>query len=130
MDAAAAAPGLRVLIVDDNLDAAEMLGESLRALGHSTRLALDGPGALAATREFHPHIALLDLGLPVMDGFEVAERLKASAPDIELVAITGYGQEADRRRTERAGFVEHLVKPVDLQRLEDWLRTRQSRRNG
>ena len=129
MDAAAAAPGLRVLIVDDNLDAAEMLGESLRALGHSTRLALDGPGALAAAREFHPHVALLDLGLPVMDGFEVAERLKALAPDIELVAITGYGQDTDRRRTDRAGFVEHLVKPVDLQRLEDWLRSRQSRRN-
>ena len=64
-----------------------------------------------------------------MDGFEVAERLKALAPDIELVAITGYGQDTDRRRTDRAGFVEHLVKPVDLQRLEDWLRSRQSRRN-
>jgi signal transduction histidine kinase len=127
MDASTTPRGLRVLIVDDNLDAAEMLAESLRVLGHSTRLALDGPSALAAAREFHPHVALLDLGLPVMDGFEVAEQLKESAPDIELVAITGYGQDADRRRTERAGFVEHLVKPVDLQRLEDWLRKRQSR---
>jgi CheY-like chemotaxis protein len=72
---------------------------------------------------------LLDLGLPVMDGFEVAERLKAM-PGMErvaLVAITGYGQEADRERTQQAGFDEHMVKPVDLDQLEDWLRARQER---
>ena len=81
---------------------------------------------------FHPDVALLDLGLPVMDGFEVAQRLK-DLPDsghVELVAITGYGQDIDRRRTRDAGFDEHMVKPVDFDRLEAWLRRSQARRQN
>jgi signal transduction histidine kinase len=123
------AAGLRVLIVDDNPDAAEMLSESLRSLGHTIRMAYNGFTALQLAAERHPDVVLLDLGLPVMDGFEVAERLKAM-PGMErvaLVAITGYGQEADRERTQQAGFDEHMVKPVDLDQLEDWLRARQER---
>jgi signal transduction histidine kinase len=126
------AAGLRVLIVDDNPDAAEMLSESLRSLGHTIRMAYNGFTALQLAAEHHPDVMLLDLGLPVMDGFEVAERLKAM-PGMErvaLVAITGYGQEADRERTQKAGFDEHMVKPVDLDRLEDWLRARQERPRG
>ncbi len=118
------AVGLRILIVDDNTDAAELLGESLRTLGHTTRVVFDGPGALEAAAQFRPDVALVDLGLPVMDGFEVAQALRAAAPtsNIGLVAVTGYGQESDRRRTREAGFEEHLVKPIDLDQLELWLR--------
>jgi signal transduction histidine kinase len=126
----AALPGLRILVVDDNADAGQLLADSLRALGHTTRVALDGPGALETAREFHPDVALLDLGLPVMDGFEVAHRLRAQPESIHilLVAITGYGQQVDRQRTRAAGFDEHLVKPVDLEELEAWLRRSQERR--
>jgi signal transduction histidine kinase/DNA-binding response OmpR family regulator len=119
-------PGLRILIVDDNTDAAELLGESLRALGHTARIAFDGPSALQVATQFLPEAALVDLGLPVMDGFEVARALR-SIPQIQnvaLAAVTGYGQEGDRERTREAGFEEHLVKPVDLARLEAWLRER------
>ncbi len=130
--AAAAVPGLRILVVDDNPDAAHLLADSLRALGHHPAVSFDGPGALANASAFHPDVVLLDLGLPVMDGFEVAERLKAR-PDLaglEIVAITGYGQEIDRQRTRESGFEEHLVKPVRLDALEAWLRRSQSRRQG
>ena len=81
---------------------------------------------------FHPDVVLLDLGLPVMDGFEVAQRLKA-LPEwrgLEIVAITGYGQDIDRRRTRESGFDEHMVKPVRLDALEAWLRRSQKRRHG
>jgi CheY-like chemotaxis protein len=123
---AAAGAGLRILIVDDNADAAELLGEWLRTLGHTTRIAFDGPRALESAAQFQPHLALLDLGLPVMDGFEVARALKEvrGLGAISLIAVTGYGQELDRQRTRAAGFEEHLVKPIDLERLRDWLRER------
>jgi CheY-like chemotaxis protein len=124
-----AAPGLRILVVDDNPDAAEMLVTALESLGHTTRCALDGPAALEIASQFRPEIALLDLGLPVMDGYELAQRLAASgAGDLEMVAVTGYGQEADRERTRAAGFAQHLVKPIDLDQLEAWLRASQARR--
>jgi signal transduction histidine kinase/DNA-binding response OmpR family regulator len=118
------AAGRRVLVVDDNRDAAELLADSLRALGHTARVAVDGPSAVQAAGEFRPDVALLDLGLPVMDGFELAHRLKArpGLAHLQLVAITGYGQESDRQRTREAGFDAHLVKPVELERLESWLR--------
>jgi signal transduction histidine kinase/CheY-like chemotaxis protein len=117
-------PGRRILVVDDNPDAAQLLADSLQALGHRTRVVFDGPSALDAAAEFAPDVALLDLGLPVMDGFEVAQRLRAlpQLGGVQLVAITGYGQEIDRQRTREAGFDEHMVKPVDLDRLEAWLR--------
>jgi signal transduction histidine kinase/ActR/RegA family two-component response regulator len=112
-----ASRGCRILVVDDNEDAAEMLAEMLRLQGHEVRVAADGPGALAAAEEFGPALAFLDLGLPVMDGFDVARRLRAARgarPPLVLVAVTGYGQEADFARTAAAGFDRHLVKPVEM----------------
>ena len=81
---------------------------------------------------FHPDVVLLDLGLPVMDGFEVAQRLKTltGLQRLEIVAITGYGQDIDRQRTQESGFDEHMVKPVRLDALEAWLRRSQKRRHG
>ena len=113
--------GRALLVVDDNRDAAELLADSLRSLGHVVRVATDGPSALELVRQFTPDVALLDLGLPVMDGFELAERLKRE-PELKamgLVAITGYGQDVDRRRSEDAGFHAHLVKPVDIHALNE-----------
>jgi PAS domain S-box-containing protein len=105
----------RVLLVDDNQDAAEMLAALLRAAGHELRVAHDGPAALHALASFTPEIALLDIGLPVMDGYELAQRLRTLLPSgLRLVAITGYGQEHDRKRSQEAGFIAHLVKPVEL----------------
>jgi signal transduction histidine kinase/DNA-binding response OmpR family regulator len=115
--------GLRVLVVDDNSDAAELLALSLEALGHSTRVEYNGAAALETVRHFRPDVALLDLGLPVMDGFEVARRIRAmpDAAEIALVAVTGYGRELDRQRTREAGFDHHMVKPVDLATVNEWL---------
>jgi PAS domain S-box-containing protein len=117
------APGPRVLVVDDNVDAAEMLAAALAAKGYQTRVAHDGPAALLTAAKFRPAIAFLDLGLPVMDGYELATRLR-ELPDLcsmRLIAVTGYGQESDRRRTEQAGFHHHLVKPVDLRAVDNVL---------
>jgi CheY-like chemotaxis protein len=112
----AAARRAKVLVVDDNQDAAMMLGDALDRLGYETAVAYDGPSALRMAAAFAPDVALLDLGLPVMDGFELAERLQqqsaAKAP--HLVAVTGYGQDSDRQRSARAGFERHLVKPVAI----------------
>ncbi len=109
--------GVRVLVVDDNEDAADLLAEALRSRGHEVRVAFDGPTALAAVEKDPPRIALLDLGLPVMDGFELARRLRERLGQHtpSLVAVTGYGQEPDRRASAQAGFDAHLVKPVDLE---------------
>jgi CheY-like chemotaxis protein len=116
---------VRVLVVDDNIDAAEMLAEALRVHGHVVGVAHDGPAALALASELHPDLALLDIGLPVMDGFDLARRLKLSlAPRTpKFVAITGYGQPSDRVRSKQAGFDEHLVKPIDLARLNTIVRS-------
>nr|WP_293181829.1 ATP-binding protein [Nannocystis sp.] len=109
----------RVLIVDDNVDAAQMLADAMGALGHDTRIAFDGPSALKVAHEFTPDLGLIDLGLPVMDGLELARRLKAMEPlsALRLVAVTGYGQPSDRHRSREAGFDAHLVKPVDIRGL-------------
>jgi CheY-like chemotaxis protein len=107
----------RILVVDDNEDAAATLGDALEHLGYQVAVAHDGPSALRIAAAFEPDLALLDIGLPVMDGFELAERLRAQrAPGDRphLVAVTGYGQESDRQQTARAGFEHHLVKPVNL----------------
>ena len=106
-----------VLVVDDNEDAAEMLTIALRAAGHTAREAFDGPSALKILESFDADVALLDLGLPAMDGYELASRIAAVKPSIRLVALTGYGQESDRERTRSAGFHEHLVKPIDIARV-------------
>jgi signal transduction histidine kinase len=113
--------GLRVLVVDDNEDAAAMLSDALAQAGHQTAVAHDGPIALQVGARFRPHVALLDIGLPVMDGFELARQIRSSAEmaDTRLVAITGYGQEHDRQRTQAAGFAAHLIKPVDLHELTE-----------
>src|SRR5262249_26231253 len=105
----------RVLVVDDNRDAADSLAMLLKLKGHHVRLAYDGPAALVAATEFGPDLVLLDLGMPGMDGYEVARRLRQT-PGVEsctLAALTGWGQEEDRRRTRAVGFDRHLVKPVD-----------------
>ncbi|MDE2051247.1 MAG: response regulator, partial [Gammaproteobacteria bacterium] len=106
----------RVLVVDDNADAAESLAMLLSLQGHETRVALSGREALEAMETFRPDVALLDLGLPKPDGYELAARIRAMPQlrGIRLVALTGYGRSEDRQRTEAAGFDDHLVKPVDL----------------
>jgi CheY-like chemotaxis protein len=105
----------RVLIVDDNRDAADSLSEGLAACGHRTAVAYDGPSALSIATTFDPDIALLDIGLPVMDGYELARHLRSGCPDVTLVALTGYGLDSDRDQVRAAGFHEHLVKPIDLE---------------
>jgi CheY-like chemotaxis protein len=110
-------PGGRVLIVDDNQDAADMLAESLRTRGYEVAVAYDGPGALAVASSFCPEIGILDIGLPVMDGYELAAHLRELSGAVYLIAVTGYGQEQDRLRSEQAGFAEHFVKPVDVEEL-------------
>jgi PAS domain S-box-containing protein len=111
--------GRRVLVVDDNRDAADLLVQLLRAVGCEARPALDAPEALSVALQFRPELALIDIGLPVMDGYELARRMQTqpNLRDIKLVAITGYGQPRDRERSAAAGFIEHLVKPVPIERV-------------
>jgi PAS domain S-box-containing protein len=113
--------GRRLLVVDDNRDAAVMLAEAMHSFGYEIRVASDGPAALETAARFNPHAVLLDLGLPVMDGYEVAGRLRGAGVSVPLIAVTGYGQETDRVRSQAAGFVAHFVKPVDLDVLKDSL---------
>lgn len=113
--------GLRLLVVDDNADTAESLALLLRFDGHEVVTAHSGDGALEAVEVFSPHIALLDIGMPGMSGYEVAERIRARSAGnrIVLVALTGWGQESDKRRALAAGFDRHLTKPLDLERLRE-----------
>jgi CheY-like chemotaxis protein len=108
-----------VLVVDDNADAVELLAEILRAAGNQVELAHDGPEALRVLERFNPEVAVLDIGLPVMDGYELAARIKGELGDASprLIAVTGYGQERDRERSREAGFEAHLVKPVSADAL-------------
>jgi two-component system CheB/CheR fusion protein len=115
-------PGRRVLVVDDNVDAARSLVILLSLWGHEVVAVHDGPEALEAAFEHPPEVVLLDIGLPQMDGYEVAYRLRhapemAHAPRPLIIAMTGYGQEDDRRRSREAGFDHHMVKPLNLPRL-------------
>ena len=109
----------RVLVVDDNEDALELLAELLREAGHLVTTAKDGPAALKVAKTCHADVAVLDIGLPVMDGYELAGRLRTALGDATppLIALTGYGQDSDRARAKRAGFAEHLTKPVEIGRL-------------
>jgi signal transduction histidine kinase len=113
----------RILVVDDNADAAELLAESVQTMGYEAQVAHDGPTALRLAAAFLPDVALLDIGLPVMDGYELAAHLRAlpGLAALRLIAVTGYDQETDRRRTTAAGFEHHLVKPVDLTMLGEVL---------
>jgi CheY-like chemotaxis protein len=110
----------RVLIVDDEPDNAESLQMLLDGLGHDVRIASDGVAALEAAAEFRPEVVFLDIGMPRMNGYEAAEKIRARpwGADMRLIAVTGWGQAVDRQRSRDAGFDEHLVKPVDPVRLE------------
>jgi PAS domain S-box-containing protein len=115
-----AAAGCGVLVTDDNRDAADSLARLLKAWGHTVRVTYDGPTAITAARDFRPRVVLLDIGLGGMSGYEVAEQLRRE-PGLEamrLIALTGFGQEEDRRRSQEAGFHHHLVKPVDPEELQ------------
>ncbi len=109
----------RILVVDDNLDCAVTLAQLLRCVGHDVQTAHSGLAALELARTCTPDVVLLDIGLPDMDGLEVAPRLRLDLGLTKslLVAVTGYGHDEDRRRSEDAGFNAHLVKPVDLREL-------------
>jgi CheY-like chemotaxis protein len=115
--AAAVAGSMRnILVVEDNADAREMLRIALELDGHHVEVAEDGIKGVETALRIHPDVALVDIGLPGLDGYEVARRIRQSlGEDVRLVALTGYGQAEDRRRTREAGFDVHLVKPVDPQ---------------
>jgi PAS domain S-box-containing protein len=125
-------PSMRVLIVDDNVDAATSMMLFVRMWGFDARMAHDGISAVEAAGAYHPDVVLLDLGLPRLDGYEVAARLRGEAEldGIPLIAVTGYGQEEDRRRTREAGFAYHFVKPVDPEKLHDLLLTIRAEREA
>jgi CheY-like chemotaxis protein len=112
--------GWRVLVVDDNVDAADLLAEALESWGHAVSVAHDAVAALKLLEGLRPELMLLDIGLPVMDGYELARRIRADPVNAtaRLVAVTGYGQPKDRAASAAAGFDAHLVKPVDLETLE------------
>jgi len=113
----------RILVVDDNVDAAKSLARLLKRWGHAVEISHDGPSALEAAEAYRPEVVLLDIGLPGMDGYEVARRLRANPAFLTtpLAAITGYGQDDDQRRSFEAGFNLHLTKPVDPTGLKDFL---------
>ena len=115
----------RVLVVDDNVDSAEILAVLLRLSGHDVRIAYTGPTALEAATAHPPDVVLLDIGLPGLNGYEVARRLRQDPQlkDVRLVAMTGYGDEADRQLAQEAGFDRHVVKPVDFPKVEELLTT-------
>jgi two-component system CheB/CheR fusion protein len=118
MQPLAAAPasldGVRAVVIDDNEDARELLADLLRAHGYDVHSAPDGLAGLELLRAQRPHLAFVDLGLPGLDGLGVVERLRRESPEVEarLIALTGYGELADRERTTAAGFHAHLVKPA------------------
>lgn len=120
-DAPAAKP--RVLIVDDNADAGTSLGRLLSLLDYETRVVPDGVSALREVEQFRPGAVLLDLGMPGMDGLRTAQRIRELPTNsaVHLIAVTGWGQERDRQRTESAGFAAHLTKPVNTAQLESLL---------
>ena len=114
-----------VLIADDNVDAAESLQMWLQMSGHEVHIALDGVRALAAAESLRPQVVLLDLGMPGLSGYDVARRIRAEpwGQQMVLVALTGWGQEEDRRRTAEAGFNHHLTKPVLPDAIDELIRT-------
>jgi signal transduction histidine kinase/ActR/RegA family two-component response regulator len=121
---------LRVMVVDDNADAAQMLAALLEVQGHAVSVEYDARGALERARLEHPDVLLLDIGLPDMDGYELARRLRAQpeSAGATLVALTGYGQHQDREEAQQAGFDHYLVKPADLDQVNDVLAQAEARR--
>jgi CheY-like chemotaxis protein len=113
----------RILVVDDNRDAADSAGTLLLLWGHQVRVAYDGPSALTMAREYLPEVCLLDLGMPGMNGYEVADHMRRDPAlvSMRLIAMTGFDTEADLQRTREAGFDAHLVKPVEIAALQEVL---------
>jgi CheY-like chemotaxis protein len=101
--------------VDDNVDAGDMLQVLLAEDGHTVTVVRDGESALQIAGEFRPEVVLLDIGLPKMDGYEVANTLRENFPRILLIAVSGWGQAEDRRKSKKAGFDHHLVKPIGIE---------------
>jgi len=115
MTPATAEPHPRVLVVDDNEDAADSLATLLGVMGYEVRTAYDGPEAITAADEFKPAVALLDIGLPQLSGYDVARHMRERrGSDVLLVAITGWGQENDKLKAREAGFDHHFTKPADF----------------
>jgi CheY-like chemotaxis protein len=116
---------LRVLVIEDNPDVARSIARLLAIVGHDVRVAQDGESGLRVAREFAPDAMLLDIGLPVVDGLQVARRIRQEPGlrNVLLIALTGYGQDADRQATKDAGFDHHLSKPVDFKTIESILAT-------
>jgi CheY-like chemotaxis protein len=114
----------RIVVADDNEDSAQSFAMLLSFSGHEVRVAHDGEQALDALRDYRPDIAFLDIGMPLLSGYEVAERVRAEpwGRDMKLIAVTGWGQADDKLRARTAGFDQHLIKPidpVDVERLLD-----------
>ncbi len=109
----------KVLVVDDNVDGAVTLSVILKHMGNSVRITHDGRSALAVGAEFVPDLILMDIGMPGMDGYETCERMRQEpwSANVKIVALTGWGQEEDKRKAKRAGFDLHLVKPVERKTL-------------
>lgn len=110
---------MKILVVDDNVDSAESLALLLSMGGHETHVAHDGPAAVTAAEQLLPDVMLLDIGLPMMDGFEVCRRVRQEpwGRAIGMVALTGFGQDRDREESQIAGFDQHMVKPIDYDAL-------------
>ncbi len=110
----------RVLVVDDNADAAKAIEMILKLSGYEVHCVHDGPAALEAANALRPDVVVLDIGLPGMTGYEVAERLRGQPQfkQLQLIAVTGYGQDADRRRSKEVGIDHHLTKPIDANALQ------------
>jgi len=117
--------GLRVLVVDDNIDAATSLAMLVRANGYDVRTAFTGRAAVATAIDFEPHVVLLDIGLPDLDGLQAAKQIRQQLVlnHVVLVAMTGYGQIEDYQRSMKAGFDYHLVKPADFRQVQEILTT-------
>jgi CheY-like chemotaxis protein len=126
---APAVKALKVLIVDDNKSAAEVLAAALDVLGHAPRVAFDGHAALDVLAAFDADLVILDIGLPGMDGFEVARAIRArpESQAVHMVALSGWGRPEDRRLATEAGFDRHYAKPIGLDELEVILRDAQAR---
>lgn len=120
---ASLAPKRRILVVDDNMDAAVSLSRLLATLGHEVQVARDGPSAVYLARSMRPDVVLLDIGLPGADGFQVAQMLRREAgmASARIIAVTGGGREDDRQRSQESGFDHYLLKPVDIGFLESLL---------
>ena len=107
----------RLLVIEDNVDARQALRMLLETVGHEVHEAADGEAGVAAALRLTPDLVLVDIGLPLLDGYEVARRLKAANGDVRLIALTGYGRDEDKKRSQEAGFDAHLLKPVSIDRL-------------